>query len=78
MICVKYVLMKANKNLLKQPVIIIFVLIALNNCLKVIIIKIVQYVEEKIALIFNNLIKIQVTIIFLIILKNMMKVLIHM
>ena len=78
MICVKYVLMKANKNLLKQSVIIIFVLIALNNCLKVIIIKIVQYVEEKIALIFNNLIKIQVTIIFLIILKNMMKVLIHM
>lgn len=77
MICVKYVLMKANKNLLKQPVIIISVLIALNNCLKVIIIKIVQYVEEKIVLIFNNLIKIKMIIIFLIILKNMMKVLIH-
>ena len=78
MICVKYVLMKANKNLLKQPVIIIYAIIALNNCLKVIIIKIAQYVEEKIVLIFNNLTKIQVTIIFLIILKNMMKILIHM
>ena len=78
MICVKYVLMKANKNLLKQPVIIISVLIALNNCLKVIIIKIAQYVEEKIVLIFNNLTKIQIIIIFLIILKNIMKVLIHM
>ena len=77
MICVKYVLMKANKNLLKQPVIIISVLIVLNNCLKVIIIKIVQYVEEKIALIFNNLTKIKMIIIFLIILKNMMKILIH-
>ena len=47
MIRVKYVLMKVNKNLLKQHVDMLYVMTVFNSQLKIMIYLNVQFVEEK-------------------------------
>ena len=42
--------MKENRNSLKQLVVIKYVMNALNNCLEIININVVQFVENKIGL----------------------------